>query len=61
MAKKKTQEMRRKVSFNLMEDAINELREKYAKHLAIQVWYYYRKYKAYKKVKEERDRKKRLD
>lgn len=53
--------MKRAVSFDLMEVEINKLREKYAKHLAIQIWYYYKKYKVYKKIKDAAERKRNMD
>ena len=44
-----------------MEEAIGDIKKKYGRHLAIQIWYYYRKYRVYKTKKDAAKRKKDMD
>ena len=52
MVYKKMEVLKRNVSFNIMENAINQIKKKYARHLSIQVWYYFRKYMKNKAVRQ---------
>jgi hypothetical protein len=61
MVWRKTEALRRKAAFNIMEEAILDIKKKYAQHLVIQVRYYFRKYMKNKAIRDAAQRKKDMD